>query len=107
LYIDVVTKIPSDTKANNICDGLLTGSPLVTRTIPRRTLVVNAGNDGTPVSVSIDNQCIKIRKIVNSWVINSPWKSEGSSRQIYFECQMTKNLRITVINDHDSGSWFW
>ena len=80
---------------------------LVTRAIPLRQLVVNADQDGVPLSVSVQEQCFRVRAVVNRWVIENMWKQGQSSRRIYYECQMTKTLRITVIRDLDSGCWFW
>ncbi len=83
------------------------GSALVTLAIPLRPLVVSANQEGVPASVNIQGQCIHIRAVVNRWVIENMWKQGQSSRRIYYECQMTKTLRITLIRDLDSGSWYW
>ena len=70
-------------------------------------LTVEADATGAPVSVKLSGQWIPVRDVVSRWVIGDEWIPGQTVRRMYWECAMTRRLRITVHQDLDSGRWYW
>ena len=47
---------------------------------------------------------IGIREVKDRWVI---WSPDQAIRRMFYECLMSKGLRMTVFQDVDSGRWYW
>ena len=83
------------------------GDAVVPPAIPMCPMAVNADQHNVPMSVNIRGQCIAVRSVVDRWLIENKWSSEQAIRLMYYECLMSKGLRITVYQDLDSNRWYW
>ena len=80
---------------------------LVPPAISAYTLRVSADDRNIPLSVNIRGQWIKVRSVVNTWLIEDEWSSEQANRRMYYDCLMSRGLRIAVFHDLDSNLWYW
>ncbi len=83
------------------------GDAVVSPAIPVCPMVINADHYNVPVSVNIQGQCIEVRSVVDRWLVDNKWRSGQAIRRMYYECLMSKGLRITVFQDLDSNLWYW
>ena len=75
--------------------------------IPLCPLAVKADDDGIPISVNIQGQWIQVRDVVDSWVIDNERSPGQASTRMYYECLVSKRLRITIFQDPVSRRWYW
>ena len=70
-------------------------------------LVVEADATGAPISLKLISQWIDIREVVDRWMIDEEWASGQTVRWMYWECLVSKGLRVVVHQDLDSVLWYW
>lgn len=75
--------------------------------IPMCPMAVIADQYNIPMSVNIQGERIAVRSVVDRWLIENRWDSGQPARLMYYECLMSKWLRITVYQDMDSNRWYW
>ncbi|MDA0987952.1 MAG: hypothetical protein O2783_02205 [Chloroflexi bacterium] len=80
---------------------------MVSPTIPMCPMDINANQYNVPMSVNIRGERIEVRSVVDRWLIENRWDSGQPARLMYYECLMSKGLRITVYQDMDSNRWYW
>jgi hypothetical protein len=75
--------------------------------IPMCQIAIIADQYNIPMFVNIRGERIEVRLVVDRWLIENRWGSGQPSRMMYYECLMSKGLRITVYQDMDSNRWYW
>ena len=71
------------------------------------SLTVEADSAGAPVAVKLSGQWIPVREVVDRWKIDDEWVPGHAERKVFWDCLMSKRMRITVHQDLGSGLWYW